>query len=79
MRVSRSTEHNFEHLSIEMDCNEAAEVLENLSGMLREALRGNFNAGFYAEETFNFKTDDGYPSYLNQLHLRINAPKKGKG
>lgn len=78
MNVNRSAEHNFEHLSIEMSHEEAAEVIEKLSKMLRNALRGEYNAGFYAEESFSFEDGSGYPSYLNQLHLRVKPQKKRK-
>jgi len=78
MKLKEYTSHDFEYLAIEMTKEEAAEVIEKLSKLLGEAMRGQYSCGFYGEERFNVDKGDGYPEYLNHLLFRINAPKKGK-
>jgi hypothetical protein len=78
MKVKEYNSHDFEYLDIEMNQDELAEMIEKLSKMLRNAMRGEYNCGFYGQVSFNFDKDDGYPSYLNKLNMQVRPPKKKK-
>ena len=55
-----------------MELQDATELIAKISEMVSEISRDRYNYGFYSEKTINFEDDSGYPSYLNELCLRID-------
>jgi hypothetical protein len=55
-----------------MTMQDATELISMLSEQLSEVSRGRYNAGIYSEKKTHFEDGSGYPSYLNELCLRID-------
>jgi len=55
-----------------MELQDATELINKISKMVSDVSRDRYNFGFYSEQTINFEDDSGYPSYLNELCMRID-------
>jgi hypothetical protein len=72
IHISSMSSHDFKYLVLSMSMQDATELISMLSEQISEVSRGKYNAGFYSEKTTHFNDESGYPSYLNELCLRID-------